>query len=205
MLTQFALASAEATINRVLNLDSTVSARLAPLSGQVIAIVCTAPALTLHLIPLQSGLQLAKEWQAPADCTLTAPASLLLKLVSSADKSAVLHHPEVDLEGNSGLLMELAQILQDLELDWEYEVSRWLGPLPTALLSGRWRSSKDWLAQSAQSLHVNTADYLAEESRALVGHAEANTRFDEIDQLQLDLDRLDARVARLLKRKQKPL
>ncbi len=186
MLTQFALASAEATINRVLSLDSTVSARLAPLSGQVIAIVCTAPALTLHLIPLQSGLQ-------------------LLKLVSSADKSAVLHHPEVDLEGNSGLLMELAQILQDLELDWEYEVSRWLGPLPTALLSGRWRSSKDWLAQSAQSLHVNTADYLAEESRALVGHAEANTRFDEIDQLQLDLDRLDARVARLLKRKQKPL
>src|SRR5690554_8008381 len=102
MLTQFALASAEATINRVLSLDSTVSARLAPLSGQVIAIVCTAPALTLHLIPLQSGLQLAKEWQAPADCTLTAPASLLLKLVSSADKSAVLHHPKVDLEGNSG-------------------------------------------------------------------------------------------------------
>lgn len=205
MLTQFALANAETAINRVLRLDSTAHARLAPLAGRVIAIVCNRPAITLYLIPLESGLQLAKEWHAPADCTLTAPADLLLKLVTSADKSAVLHHPDVDLDGNSGVLMELADILQSLELDWEYEVSRWLGPLPTALLSSHLRSRRDWLRQSMQSLHLNTADYLAEESRTLVGQSEAEVRFSEIDQLKLDLDRLDARIARLLKRKQTPL
>jgi len=205
MLIQFALASAESALNRVLQLDSTAQARLAPLAGQVLAITCSMPAITLYLIPLETRLQLAQAWSAPADCTLKAPAQLLLKLVSSADKSAVLHHPEVSLEGNSGLLLELADILQNLELDWEYEVSRWLGPVPTALLSSQLRSQRAWLTQTAKSLHLNTADYLAEESRALVGRTEAAIRFNEIDQLKLDLDRLDARISRLLKRSQKPL
>ena len=205
MLIQLAIASAETAVNRILSLDSTAQARLAPLAGKVIAVVCTMPAITVYLIPLETGIQLAKEWHAPADCTLSAPASLLLKLVTSADKSAVLHHPEVDLDGNSAVLMELADILQGLEFDWEYEVSRWLGPLPTALISGRCRSHRDWIVQFAQSLHLNTVDYLSEESRALVGRLEADMRFSEIDQLKLDLDRIDARIALLLKRNKKPL
>lgn len=205
MLIQFAMASAESAVNRVLSLDSTAQARLAPLAGKVIAVVCTMPAITVYVIPLETGIQLAKEWHAPADCTLSAPANLLLKLATSADKSAVLHHPDVDLDGNSAVLMELADILQGLELDWEYEVSRWLGPLPTALISGHLRSRRDWMVQSAQSLHLNTVDYLAEESRTLVGRIEADMRFNEIDQLKLDLDRIDARIALLLKRNQKPL
>ena len=130
---------------------------------------------------------------------------MLLKLLSSADKTTVLHHPEVTIDGSSALLMELADIMQSLELDWEYEVSQWLGPVPTALISAQLRSSRNWLVQSAQSLHLNTADYLAEESRTLVGNTEAQARFNEIDQLKLDLDRLDARIALLLKRNQKPL
>jgi ubiquinone biosynthesis protein UbiJ len=205
MLTQFALASAEAAINRVLNLDSMAHARLLPLAGKVIAIDCTMPAFTLYLIPLDTGIQLANQWSAPPDCTLSAPAALLLKLLSSADKTTVLHHPEVTIDGSSALLMELADIMQSLELDWEYEVSQWLGPVPTALISAQLRSSRNWLVQSAQSLHLNTADYLAEESRTLVGNTEAQARFNEIDQLKLDLDRLDARIALLLKRNQKPL
>jgi len=73
------------------------------------------------------------------------------------------------------------------------------------LISAQLRSSRDWLAQSAHSLHLNAADYLAEESRTLVGNIEAQARFSEIDQLKLDLDRLDARIALLLKRNQTPL
>ena len=205
MFTQFALASAESAINRVLKLDSTAQVRLASLAGKVIAIACTMPAVTVYLIPLDNDIKLAKQWHAPADCTLTAPATLLLKLVTSADKTSVLHHPDVTIDGNSALLMELADILQSLELDWEYELSRWLGPVPTALISSHLRSGRDWVVQSAHSLHLNAADYLVEESRALVGKTEAEIRFCEIDQLKLDLDRLDARIALLLKRNPKPL
>ena len=197
MLLRGLLASVENGVNRILRLDSTAMARLQPLTGKVIAVECAAPALQLFILPSDEGLLLATQWAADADCTLRAPAASLMRLVLSKDKTAVLHSSEVDLEGDSHVLMALAQVLQDLELDWEYELSRWLGPVATALIGGHLRSRANWYQQGFASLNQNLAEYLSEEARTLVGEREAQARFDELDQLKLDLDRLEARFERL--------
>ena len=192
------LAGVELGLNRVLALDSTALPRLARLSGQVIAVDCTAPALQLFILPSGEGLQLAGQWAGEADCRLRAPATSLLRLATGQDKTAVLHSPEVELDGDSAALLELAGILQDLELDWEYELSRWLGPVASQLLGSHIRSRASWTSQTLDSLRLNLADYLSEESRSLVGQREADARFAELDRLKLDLDRLDARIERLI-------
>ena len=197
MLLSGLLASVESGVNRILRLDSTALARMRPLTGKVIAVECASPALHLFILPSDEGLLLAAQWAADADCTLRAPASSLLHLALSKDKTAVLHGPQVDLEGDSHVLMELAAILQDLELDWEFELSRWIGPVATALIAGRVRSRASWYQHGFASLNQNLAEYLSEEARTLVGEREAQARFAELDQLKLDLDRLEARVERL--------
>ena len=197
MLLAGLLASVELGLNRVLRLDSTALPRLAHLNGKVIAVECRSPALQLFILPSDEGLMLAAHWEAEADCTLRAPAASLLKLAISKDKTAVLHSPQVELDGNSGVLLELAGVLQDLELDWEYEISRWLGPVATQLLGGHLRSRARWYQQGFTSLNQNLAEYLAEESRTLVGQREAEARFSELDQIKLDLERLEARLERL--------
>ncbi len=197
MLFRALLAGAEHGINRVLRMDSTAIPRLAALSGRVIAVDCRDPALRLFIIPSDEGLMLASEWAAEADCTLRAPAASLLRLALSRDKTAVLHGPDVELDGDSGLLLELAGVLQDLELDWEYEVSRWLGPVGSQLVGGHLRSQARWSRDNFASISRNFADYLAEETRTVVGKHEAEARFAELDQIKLDLERLEARVARL--------
>ncbi|MDX1722168.1 MAG: SCP2 sterol-binding domain-containing protein [Pseudomonas sp.] len=198
MLSTALLAGVELGLNRVLALDSTALPRLARLSGRVIALDCTAPALQLFILPSGEGLQLAGQWAGAADCRLRAPATSLLRLATGQDKTAVLHSPQVELDGDSAVLLELAGILQDLELDWEYELSRWLGPLASQLLGKHIRSRANWTGQTLDSLRLNLADYLSEESRSLVGQREADARFAELDRLKLDLDRLDARIERLI-------
>ncbi|WP_019412274.1 ubiquinone biosynthesis accessory factor UbiJ [Pseudomonas psychrophila] len=197
MLLRGLLASVESGVNRVLRLDGTAMARLRPLTGKVIAVQGTSPSLQLFILPSDEGLLLASQWAAEADCTLRAPASSLLRLALSKDKSAILHSPEVELEGDSAALMELAAVLQDLELDWEYELSHWIGPVATALIGGHLRSRANWYQHGFASLNQNLAEYLSEEARTLVGEHEAQARFDELDQLKLDLDRLEARFERL--------
>ncbi|MDA7084835.1 SCP2 sterol-binding domain-containing protein [Pseudomonas sp. SA3-5] len=198
MLSTALLAGVEHGLNRVLALDSTALPRLARLSGRVIAVDCTAPALQLFILPSGEGLQLAGQWAGEADCRLRAPAASLLRLATSTDKTAVLHSPQVELDGDSAALLELAGILQDLELDWQYELSRWLGPLASQLLGSHIRSRANWTGKTLDSLRLNLADYLNEESRSLVGQREAEARFAELDRLKLDLDRLDARIERLI-------
>ncbi|CRM27821.1 Putative lipid carrier protein [Pseudomonas sp. 37 R 15] len=197
MLLAGLIASVEHGLNRVLRLDSTALARLAHLTGKVIAVDCRNPALQLFILPSDEGLLLATQWAAEADCTLRAPAASLLHLALSRNKTAILHSPEVALEGDSAVLMDLAAVLQDLELDWEYELSRWIGPVATQLLSGHLRSRSRWYQQGFASLNQNLAEYLSEESRTLVGQREAQARFRELDKAKIDLERLEARFERL--------
>ncbi|MGK9066181.1 ubiquinone biosynthesis accessory factor UbiJ [Stutzerimonas chloritidismutans] len=197
MLRTALLAAAERGINRALRLDPSAMPRLARLSGRIIEIDCSAPAWKLFILPDGEGLRLAADWGSEADCRLRAPATSLMRLATSRNKTAILHGPNVEIDGDSGLLMALAEILQDLELDWEYEVSRLLGPVATQLLGAGVRGQAQWLRDSADSLRQDLADYLNEESRTLVGTAEAETRFAELDHLKLDLDRLEARIERL--------
>lgn len=197
MLLRGLLASVEHGINRALRMDSTALPRLGQLSGRVIAVDCRNPSLQLFILPSDEGLLLAANWEADADCTLRAPAGSLLQLALSQDKSAVLHGPDVDLDGDSSVLLELVDVLQDLELDWEYELSRWLGPVASTLLGGHLRSRARWTQDVLTSVSQNLADYLSEESRTLVGLREAEARFSEIDRIKLDLERLEARFERL--------
>ena len=200
MLTQALLAAVERGLNRVLALDSTALPRLARLHGRVIAVEAQQPALNLYILADEQGISLASQWFGEVDCTLRAPASALLRLAVARDKQAVLHAPEVDLDGDSGALLELAGVLQDLDLDWEYQLSRWIGPVPTALLASHLRSRAGWTRDNLSSLQQSLADYLSEESRSLVGQREADARFAELDDLKLSLDRLDARLQRLAQR-----
>lgn len=200
MLGAALLAGVEAGLNKVLALDATALPRLAALQGRVIAIDCTAPALRLFLLPGADGLRLAGHWEAPADCTLRAPAPRLLELALRRDKSAVLHAADVELDGHSACLLDLAAILQDLELDWEGALAEWLGPLGAVALARPLQGAGQWSGDALASLRLNLADWLAEEARLLAGRQEAEARFAELDDLKLALDRLEARSERLARR-----
>jgi len=171
--------------------------RLATLTGRVIAVQTRQPSLQLYILPAGDGLHFAAHHEGDVDCTLKAPATRLAELALARDKQRVLHQPDVRLEGDSALLIELADILQKLELDWQHEVSRWLGPLPAALLGDLARRGQALGEQSRDSLQLTLSNWLNEESRQLVGRLEGEARFAEIDALRLDVDRLDARLARL--------
>lgn len=200
MLGAALLAGVEAGLNKVLALDATALPRLAALQGRVIAVDCTAPALRLFLLPGADGLRLAGHWEAPADCTLRAPAGRLLELAVRRDKSAVLHAPDVELDGHSACLLDLAAILQDLELDWESALAEWLGPLGAVALARPLQGAGQWSGDALASLRLNLADWLAEEARLLAGRQEAEARFAELDDIKLALDRLEARSERLARR-----
>ncbi|MBC3466383.1 SCP2 sterol-binding domain-containing protein [Pseudomonas sp. RW10S2] len=197
MLLAGLLASVEHGLNRVLRMDSTALPRLGALEGKVIAIDCRQPALQLFILPDHEGLMLAAHWEGEVDCTLRAPAGSLAQLAFAKDKNAVLHSPQVELHGDSAVLLDLVGVLQDLELDWEYELSRWLGPVPTALIAGHLRLRARWTRQGLSRFSQNLSEYLAEESRTLVGQREAEAAFSELDALKVDIERLEARIRRL--------
>lgn len=197
MLKPLLLAGIDSGFNALLKLDPASRNRLTALSGQVLEIRAREPDFSLHLLFIESGVQLAASWEGTADCTLSAPASELWQLAIARDKSAALHQPGVGIEGDSNLLAQLSDILQDMDIDWEFQLHQWLGPVATSLIAGHLRLRYRWTTAAMHSLHLRLQEWLAEESRLLPGNNEAQSHFAQLDQLKLQLDRLEARTALL--------
>ena len=73
-------------------------------------------------------------------------------------------------------------------------MQQWLGPLAAGLIGGHLRQHGLWDTANLASLQQRTQDWLAEETRLLVGNNEAQSCFAELDRLKLQLDRLEART-----------
>lgn len=191
---QSALALTEACLNRALRLDATGLTRLAALAGKVIEVQGRQPALRLYVLPGSSGLALRSRPQGDVSCRLSGPSEALAGLIMARDKKVRLQDPSFTIEGEGDLLPALFDILDALQPDWGYALSRRFGPVAGGLLAEALRRQGEWRNSSRQSLQQDVADYLSEESRALVGRAEGAVRFAEIDELAKRLERLQERL-----------
>tara|TARA_R110000868_G_scaffold13345_3_gene62299 strand:+ start:2914 stop:3537 length:624 start_codon:yes stop_codon:yes gene_type:complete len=197
MLPAALLAAAQRSIEAALQRDALTAKRLGSLSGKVILVSAREPSWQLYLLPANGSIQLRAEYAGEADCQLSAPSSVLAKLLISNDRKALLQNPELELTGDSQVLINLQNIISDLRLDGEAELARWLGPVPAHAIGSLLRRSHQWGKDSRDSLRLTLGEYLTEESRQLVGNAEARASAELLHEMRLQLDRLEARVALL--------
>lgn len=197
MLTAALLKAAERSVAAALARDSVTARRLAALQGKCLLISARDPDWQVWLLPAEGEIALRASSEQPADCELHATSALLARLLVSSDRKALLQEPEVELVGDSQLLVTLQNIMADLQLDGEAELARWLGPVAGHAIGSVLRRSHQWGRESRASLRQTLAEYLTEESRQLVGQAEARARAEQLHELRLQLDRLEARVALL--------
>lgn len=197
MLTRALLAGVQRSLTAAVTRDPLTARRLARLDGKVILIQAREPDWQLFIIPSRQGMQLLAASEHIADCTLSAPSALLARLMVSDQRQQLLQDPAVQLHGDSQVLVALQNALAGLQLDGEAELSRWIGPVASHALTNVLRTGREWGSQAHSSLGRSLSEYLTEESRQLVGNAEARVSADRLHQLRLDLDRLEARLARL--------
>ena len=197
MLTRAMLAAAERSLKLALDRDPLTARRLAALEGKTVLVQARDPAWQLYLQPGEDGILLAAESTAEPDCTLSAPSTLLARLLASNQRQRLLQDPQLQLSGDTQVLVSLQSAMAELRLDGEAELARWIGPVAAHSIGTLARSGWQWGGDARQSLERSLAEYLTEESGQLVGNAEAQVSADQLYQLRLDLDRLEARVQQL--------
>lgn len=197
MLTRAMLAAAERSLKLALDRDPLTARRLAALDGRTVLVQAHDPTWQLYLQPGADGIRLATESTTEPDCTLSAPSSLLARLLISDQRQRLLQDPQLQLSGDTQVLVNLQNAMAGLRLDGEAELARWIGPVAAHTIGTLARSGWQWGGEARQSLERSLAEYLTEESGQLVGNAEAQVMADQLYRLRLDLDRLEARVQQL--------
>jgi ubiquinone biosynthesis protein UbiJ len=202
MITTAALASAEKIINTALRYDPATRIGLTRLSGKILAVDITAPvAATIFLMPLDEDIQLMASWDGDVDTRLSGSLMALLQL--SKGEIHNLKYSGVTAMGDLGLLADLQKLLKNLEIDWEDMLSQFTGDLIGHQAAQLIRAKFGWMKDRAQSAQRLTREFLTEELQTLPSKPELNDFYRQVDELRLAVDRVAARVERLVKENQK--
>jgi ubiquinone biosynthesis protein UbiJ len=87
--------------------------------------------------------------------------------------------------------------MRRLDLDWEEELSRWLGDSLARKLGNLGRRSARVARESVQTLAMDLSEYLRFEKQALPDRTEVDEFNADVDTLRNDVERLKARINRL--------
>ena len=104
------------------------------------------------------------------------------------------------ISGDAEIAARYRELLELARPDWEEELSRLVGDLPARRVSLAARAALSWARGFARTARANVAEYLQEESRALVSKPEVEEFLAQVDALRETADRVEARIARLERR-----
>ena len=187
----------ERLVNGYLALDPEVATELVELEGKCLRLDCTLPSFTLFCLPRANAIDFATEYAGTADCRVRASAVSLVRLARSDQPTALLANGEVSIDGDNRVVQRLAEVLKQLEVDWEEQLSKLVGDFAAHRIGGVARDAAQWGGRAAESLRRDTSEYLQEDSGVLPTRLEIERFVTEVDELRLATARLEARIKRL--------
>ncbi|MDZ7854440.1 MAG: SCP2 sterol-binding domain-containing protein [Halomonas sp.] len=201
------LAGLERTLNALLARDPAAPSRLARLAGQRILLRLEQPdlALAIHFHP--AGLDLIRPddtAEEAFDAVVEVDAETLGELLGGASVERLMFQGKLAVRGRTHLLEATRDLLLDLDLDWEAELARWLGDIPAHSLAEGLRSLSRWGLRTRQEFCADVSEYVFEEARLLPGRHQLEALRDQLTEMEIATDRLDARLARLRRRLTEP-
>lgn len=195
-LSAAASAIAELGLNQALELDTAGrQALLAALAGPVQFAITAPLPMTWTLDRVGERVQVRSQ---PADApalTISGRAMAFAALAMGDDR--VFADERLLVDGNTALAHQLQRALSQLEPDWEAAMARHLGDVPAHFLGKSIRNAVHWSRNAVSTMNSNVEEYLHEESRTLPGRRELEATFQDIDELSLRTERLEARLNQL--------
>ncbi len=124
----------------------------------------------------------------------------LLHLTFAKDNRRSLLADSVEMEGDLELGQAVIDMFDELHIDWEEWLSSFIGDIPSSYI-GRFVTQSKRIAKEIQtSLSEQIDEYIHEEICLFPFALELADFFNDVDILRMDVDRLEARVDRIMLR-----
>jgi ubiquinone biosynthesis protein UbiJ len=197
------LAGFERTLNALLARDPAAATRLASLDGARLLVRLERPSYALlvsfdtHGLSLSRGEGLTDE---DADVIVEADSEALGELIGGESAERLMFRGRLAVRGRAQVLEQARDLLLDLDFDWEGELAQWLGDRPAHSLAEGMRRLARWGLRTRQELTADIGEYVFEEAKLLPGRHQLEVMRDQLTELDIASDRLEARLERLRRR-----
>lgn len=182
-------------INNALQLDPESLARITPLAGRVLALEFSGIEQTLYVYLQVDRIRLSFNFRGEANTTLTGTPFAFFRYL--LEKPANTINSDIKINGDPHFAQEIQLILQGLSIDWEEQLSKFIGDSAAYQMGKVGKGLKQWLQESRAALRKNTTQYLQEETSQLPTRVEVDHFLKKVDELRDDVERLSTKIKKL--------
>jgi ubiquinone biosynthesis protein UbiJ len=189
----------ESALNR--NIAASAAARVLckRLDAKVMAVHISGLPLSIFFKSQGEHMSLDTQHEGTPNATLSGTPLSLLRMAGPAPEAA-LRTGNVHIEGDAEVAQTFSELLKHARPDLEEELSRVIGDVAAHHVGNAARSALGFARRAADTLAQNVSEYLQEEGRDVPSRTEAEEFITGVDTLRDDVDRFEARLA-LLERK----
>lgn len=196
--TVLALAAFEDMLNKALDLDPATRLQLNQQVGKSILVNVQFPNISILVFLDEGKVRLTPSedhLNHTANATVTATSFDFIKQALNAQQ--VISQSGLQLEGDVFFLHELQKIGQQIDIDWEYGLSQFVGDITASQIGQGLRSLFSFAKQAASAFLDNGSQFLREDAKILPQQWQVDDYVEEVQELRSDIERLEARIARL--------
>jgi ubiquinone biosynthesis protein UbiJ len=190
-------AALETALDLYLKQDPQARQGCAALDGKIIGLDITGLGLSLYFLPGSHGIQVSSHYEGDVDTQLTG-SPLGFARLALGSREDTLFKGAVEIKGDTETGQQFQDLLANTDWDWEEQLSHITGDVIARQIGNVTRLSGKFINDSRNTLEQDVSEYLQEEARLLPTGSEVGNFLEDVDQLRADVDRLDARIARLL-------
>jgi ubiquinone biosynthesis accessory factor UbiJ len=191
------LGGVEIAANQILALDPLTGKKLASLDGRVVCLSFSDLQQSIYFLPSKQKLIVMGGYDGQPTSTLTGTTRHFIQRLSSNDAES-LFNGDLLIQGDFQVVKAFSDLLMTMDIDWEEHLSHFVGDSVAHQVGLMAKNVQQTLLGFRQKLTADSSEYIQEEARLSPSSAEMLQFTHGVEKIRLDVDRLEARLNRLL-------
>jgi ubiquinone biosynthesis protein UbiJ len=187
----------EVALNRYLRLEPAAIEECARLAPRMIQLAVPQLGWTFIIEFTATGVRVFSDAPKPPDVTVSAPITSFLRLGAASARGDSSLPSGIQVEGDAELLTRFNKLIASVGFQLEEVFAKYMDDGAAHRLVSGLKRFFGWGRKTADTLTLDTAEYLREETGDLARGSDVAEWADAVDVLRERTDRLEARLARM--------
>jgi len=196
MFQQTLCSTIEFAVNQALALNINGNNVLSALEQKTLTILLTELGFPLSFSINENNF-LVTSLTERSDCTVNTSVKTLLELKKEQQITELIKQEKLDVQGDIKVAQLFANIAESLEIDWQSEMAKHIGDIPTYKLSQFGKSLAKKFNFATQQIQADASEWLVHEKRLVVTSSQVHDFSRQVSDIARQVDIISERIQKI--------
>jgi len=183
----------EKIINKALALSLNGTQSLNPLEQKILVVNLAEIGFPLSFM-VNNGLIMVTSLSDISDCTIHTSIKTLVALKKQQQLTELIKQNKLDIVGDIKIAQQFAQIAETLNIDWQSELAKYIGDIPTYKFGHLGKKLAQKLNFAFTQIQADSTEWLVHEKRLVVTKSQVAAFNLQVSELEVLTETLSERI-----------